>query len=606
MTSIRRRTSDILKEARAFRATPSTTDADIYNFLLSLDTPRALSVWILYKSRNHDELVRLECHAVDYNCPFAFRDDYVATSFLSKATFLKTSFNLKDEAIKKFREYEALCHLTNRRFLNPLVDPQNNGSNVWLLNATRRKIEMILGDFCGEEFVSRANWGPGNTTLVKGEEVSGINKFRLETGITRDLYALVQPWFAVAYPAWHRDLTVSHGSDYFTMQVGNEIVTVPKNSKTDRPIAMEPGINSWFQKSIGSMIRRRLLRSGVDLQDQSVNQRLSYAGSVFRDPNRALATVDFSSASDSISTEVVRALIPSDWLLWMEATRCQLGKLGDELVRWNKFSSMGNGFTFELESLIFFAAATAVCEYLGLASDKVSVYGDDVILPSLAFQLFTDFSVFLGFRVNPKKSFSEGNFRESCGAHWFDGLDCKPIFLKERIRNVEATYKLANSIRRLSHRYGFNRSCDRRFRDCWTHLVLRLPEPLRLRVPESAGDSGIISNFDEATPSRARYGIEGYYYSALSTAGVTRETDDPAVLLARLWSMQSNEATQPREDHIRIDASFVQSTLSNTGEIKLEKLRKIEYGNTYTLRGKTKRVVSRSLVRQWYNLGPWD
>jgi hypothetical protein len=273
---------------------------------------------------------------------------------------------------------------------------------------------------------------------------------------------------------------------------------------------------------------------------------------------------------------------------------------------------MGNGFTFELESLIFYAAALAVCEYLEIDASKVSVYGDDVIIPSDAFDLFSSFSTYLGFRVNPKKSFSQGYFRESCGAHWFNGIDCKPIFLKERVRNVEAVYKLANSIRRLAHRYGFNRSCDARFLDCYSHLLLRVPEPLRLRVPESAGDSGFISNFDEACPDRARYGIEGYYYRALTTTGITRETDDRAVLLARLWAMTvEREDSSLRDRTIRPNPfrlpslSDIRLKQSYGGELSIVEPPDMAYGNTYTLRGKTKRAVSRSLVRQWYNLGEW-
>jgi len=570
MSTIRRRSSELLLEARSFRASPKDTDADIFRFLHSLNTPRSLSVWLLFKTGEHDQLASLDCHASDYINPFMFRLDYIASSFLSKSAFLRTTFDKKKVAITKFREYETLCGETNNRFRNPALDPLNNGSNVWLLNATKRKISEILGDFSGEEFVGGANWGPGNSTLIKGEEVSAINKFQRETGITRDLYSLTSHWFDEAYPLWSSSLSQSFGENWHTFEAGNDIVTVPKNSKTDRVIAMEPGINLWFQKSIGTMIRRRLQRSGIDLQDQSINQRLAREGTDRKacDP---LATVDFSSASDSISSEVVRELLPPRWFTLLDTCRCKLGKLDDELIRWNKFSSMGNGFTFELESLIFFASALAVCEYLEVSSKKVSVYGDDVIIPSSAFHLFSSFSGFLGFRVNPKKSFFSGRFRESCGSHWFDGVDCKPIFLKERVRNVEAVYKLANSIRRLAHRCGSYRSCDSRFLDCWTHLLLRVPEPLRLRVPECAGDTGFVSNFDEATPSRARYGIEGFYYVALTSTSLSRDTDNLSVLLARLWV--------PSVD--------------------------LAYNNSYTLRGRTRRSITRPLVRQWYNFGEW-
>jgi len=568
MSSIKRRSSDILQEARAFRVPPSVTDVAVHRFLSSLDTPRALTVWILYKSKEHDQLTSLECNASDYvNNPFRFRLDYIATSFLSKAKFLKTSFDKTAVAMEKFEEFESLCAETNSRFKNPALDPLYNGANVWLLNATKRKIAGILGDYSGDEFVDEANWGPGTSTLIKGECVSAINKFHEERGITRDLYALVCDWFPVAYPSWSDSLSRNYGENWHIFEVGNSIVTVSKNSKTDRVIAIEPGINLWFQKAIGSMIRRRLNRSGIDLQDQSINQEWSRLGSL-RDSG--LSTVDFSSASDSISSEVVRELLPPRWFQIMDACRSRFGTSPIGARKWNKFSSMGNGFTFELESLIFYAAAEAVKEYLGVQG-PTSVYGDDVIIPSATFDLFSSYSNFLGFRVNKRKSFSSGYFRESCGSHYFDGVDCKPIFLKERIRYVEAFYKLANGIRMLAHRCNSNRSCDSRFLDCWRYLYFGVPEPLRLAVPRDAGDTGFISNFDEACPARARNGIEGYHYRALTSLGLSRESEDFAVLLARL----RNPST-------------------------------LEYNNSYTLRGRSKRVLTRdSLVRQWYNLGEW-
>lgn len=567
MSSIMRRSGELLEIARNFHVPTSTTDVAIHHYLSSLGTPRALAVWLLYKNKEHDQLVDLECLASDYeNNPYRFRLDYCATNFLSKATFLKTSFDLKSKALEKFEKFETLCGLTNRRFLNPTLDPLHKGSNLWLLNATKRKIAQILGDYTGDEFIDGANWGPGVTTLIKGEEVSAINKFHAERGITRDLYALTSSWFSAAYPSWSNHLSRTYGEKWQVLEVGNTIVTVPKNSKADRVIAIEPGINLWFQKSIGTMIRRRLSRVGIDLNSQLINQQLALEGSL----TSGLSTVDFSSASDSISLEVVRELLPPRWFQLMDAARSHFGVSDSGPRRWNKFSSMGNGFTFELESLIFFAAAHAVSELTG-NTGKISVFGDDVILPNENFELFSSYSEFLGFRVNAQKSFSTGYFRESCGSHYYDGVSCKPIFLKERLRYVEAIYKLANSIRHLAHRHNSHRGCDVRFSECWHYLLRWVPEPLQLFVPSGAGDVGFAGNFDEARPTRARYGIEGYYYRALTSLGVNREADGQALLLARLWTTSIRE-----------------------------------YGNSYTLRGRTKRRLATSLVQQWYNFGSWD
>lgn len=563
-----------IKSLEEFRVARPTSDSYIEGFLASIDTPRALTVWLLYSSRDkesHDQLARLECNPLNYQDCFQFRDDYAATSFLSKASFLDTTFDKKKVAMEKFWQYEELCRVTNRRFSNLALDALFKGSNVWLLNATKHKIAEILGDFCPEEFFDSANWGPGVTTKLKGSRVSAINKFHLENGITSSLHSLVSELFPVAYPAWASHLAYLYGSASWDFQVGNTVVTVPKNSKTDRVIAVEPGINLWFQKSVGSMIRKRLFRSSIDLNTQDRNQQLARRGS----KDSSLSTVDFSSASDSISLEVVRELLPSDWFLVMDSCRSKFGIL-DKLPRWwEKFSSMGNGFTFELESLIFFAAARAVKEYVG-CKGPISVFGDDVILPTDCLDLYSSFCDFLGFRVNPSKSFSTGYFRESCGSHYWGGIDCKPIFLKERVTNVQAVYKLANSIRLLAHRRNSHCGCDRRFLAIWRSLLGGVPKPFRLRVPPNLGDVGFVSNFDESTPLSARhryrgtYGFEGYRCPALTAVGKTDYLDSPAVLLARLWSPSVQELN-----------------------------------NSYTLRGRVRYRLTTVLVPRWCDLGPW-
>nr|APG77231.1 hypothetical protein [Hubei levi-like virus 7] len=566
MSTSRRRSADVLREARYFRAPSQTTVEAIFNFLSAIDTPKSLAVWLLYKNKEHDQLTSIDIDPGHYERnPYRFRLDLAAVSFLSKSKFLTTTFKKEEVAFKKFFKFEELCQETNNRFRHPSSDPLNKGPNVWLLAATKRKIERLLGDYSPDEFIDWANWGPGVSTLVKGEHVSAINKFHAGRGITRDLYSLVCTWFPVAYPSWHRSLSHSYGENYFIHEVGNVIVTVPKNSKTDRVIAIEPDINLWFQKAIGTMIRRRLRRVGIDLNDQTRNQQLARLGSKTLD----LCTVDFSSASDSISLEVVRELLPPGWFQLLDTCRSKFGMLDSGPLRWQKFSSMGNGYTFELESLIFYAAAQACMEYLGIQGE-ISVFGDDVILPTQAFDLFSSYSEFLGFKVNPDKSFASGYFRESCGSYYFDGVDCKPLFLKEKLVNVESLYKLANGIRLLAHRYGNYRSCDSSFRDSWTALVLRIPEPLRLRVPKDAGDAGLISNFDEAVPTRARYGIEGYYYRGLVGVSVKTSTEIEAVLLARLWQ----PSTQAHK-------------------------------NTYALRGRSQRMITNSLIPRWYDLGEW-
>jgi len=596
MTS-KRRNKELAKLASTYRVPVSVTDESILNFLSSLNHPYSLSIWLLYENKEFEQLVARTIKPSDFNDPLDFRDAYIATEFLSKSNFFKLDISKEQAAFTKFFEFENLCAQTNVRFRNLLLDPNYQGSNVWLLNATAQKISNILGTYDPDEFVELANWGPGVTTLLKGEHVSAVNKFHCENGITRDLYLLVEPWFHLAYPRWSEHLSSQFGDERFRSVSGNTIVTVPKNSKTDRVIAVEPGINLWFQKALGDMIRRRLRRFGVNLNSQERNQQLAKAGSL-QTGEHGLATVDFSSASDSISLEVVRELIPHEWFRLFDACRSKIGMHNNKVVRWQKFSSMGNGYTFELESLIFFAAAEAVKDYLGYHGADVSVFGDDVILPNGCYDVFSAFSEFLGFRVNKKKSFSSGSFRESCGSHWFDGVDCKPIFLKEKLQNVQAIYKLANSVRYLSHRHRDYDGCDSRFRYCWSRLSRRVPEPLRLRVPFGLGDVGFVSNFDEATPALPRDGIEGYLVRGVVASGVSQGFEGTGMLLARLQANRSTSFAVVRQ--VRYTGTCF--TITKFVDKQIDR----GHENDYDLRGRSRISVKEILTHQWYNLGAWS
>jgi hypothetical protein len=576
------------------RAPRQITDDAVFDILESIDSPRSLAVWLLYSHKEHHQLVSLDVNPLHYRGPLGFRDDYLATKLLSKSDFLKTGLDLDSEAMCKFSSCEEKLKMVNARFRNLDSDPEYVGQIARLFFQFSRKISSVLGDVLPiDEILDAGNWGPGVTTTLKGNRVSSFNKFRDERGITRSCYRLVGSVFHSAYPLWSNVLTGENRESTFDFQEGNLVTSVPKDAKANRIIAIEPGINLWFQKGIGSVIRSRLKEVGIDLnRGQLHNQLLAREASITGE----FATVDFSSASDTISKNLIMEVLPPDWFTLLDACRSPVGRIGNRRFVWEKFSSMGNGFTFELESLVFYAAAYACCQELSLDSRRICVYGDDVILPTKAYQLFRQFSEFLGFSVNDKKSYSSGPFRESCGAHYFDGVDVKPFFLRKKISNVETIYHVANSIRNLSHsRLGYY-GCDSRFRHCWDRLVRRLPERFqKLKVPFGFGDIGLSSNFDEAVPIRAGRGIEGYRFRALITVPVRELGDGPGLLLARLRSLGITYNT---------NYELRRPTLHGL-EKPVSKLESQGHGNNYDLRGRVRSVISEVLVNKWYDYGPW-
>lgn len=582
------------KEALAgftkYRVKPKLTSSAIRDYLESLDCPRALAVWLLFENNEHAQLVEMDFDPAAYNDLRSFRDAYMATMALSKYEDLSLDLDLDQVAFAKFRETETRCRLVNNRFRHLSSDPNYQGRIVWLHHAVAREIDKILGDFSYEEMLEFPDWGPGASTQIKRRDASPAKKFQSETGITRDLYTFIpECTIEESFPLWFVQLKES---GYPAYSPGNKVITVPKNAKTNRVIAVEPGLNLFFQKAIGEMIRQRLLRFGVDLRHQERNQLLARLGS----KTSELATVDFSSASDTISRAVVEELIPEPWYQAMDACRSKYGELEGKLIRWEKFSSMGNGFTFPLETLIFYACAKACAEYVG-TDLAVSAYGDDVIIPTSCFELYSELVSFYGFSVNPSKSFSTGCFRESCGAHYYSGFDVKPVYIRRRLERIDDVYRLYNALRRLAKRSGFGLGCDARYKLCVENLIRAVPKALRLRIPDGLGEGGFIGNFDEATPVRMRHWVEGYQTLTYCPVGVTHSFEQVGYHLATLWAL-SKRLKSDDEESVR-PITYVKATR------KLTELDTGEKGRNSVSLHRERFTLTKTYVRQWTNLGPW-
>lgn len=314
------------------------------------------------------------------------------------------------------------------------------------------------------------------------------------------------------------------------------------------------------------MIRKRLLRVGIDLNDQRRNGRLACLSS----KTNHLATVDFSSASDTISRVTVEDLLPPRWYSIMSAFRSVVGCVDGVSTTYAKFSSMGNGYTFELETLIFYALAVGTCKYLGISTREISVYGDDVIIPVDAFDLYSTVCTAYGFTINAQKSYRSGYFRESCGEYYYYGVNCKPYFLKGVLRGEREIYLSANGVRRLARGHLYY-GCDSRFRRCWQLLRASVRNPCL--IAEGYGDGGFIVNFDEAAPAKAKREAqtEGFFARALLPTPKQQGATGIALLNARLWKRS-------------VDRSL---------------------GNYYDLRNHVKYKRKRVLIHQWHDLGPW-
>jgi hypothetical protein len=158
--------------------------------------------------------------------------------------------------------------------------------------------------------------------------------------------------------------------------------------------------------------------------------------------NGDLVTLDLSNASNTVALMLVYHLMSEDWFNLLDLLRTSQVEYKGVQIDLEMFSSMGNGFTFELESLIFYAIALTVAAKVGretgfpIDTSKISVFGDDIIVPKrMDRELRLTLKLF-GFQVNNKKSFSQGPFRESCGVDYFLGVNIRPFYKKDRWTNA--------------------------------------------------------------------------------------------------------------------------------------------------------------------------
>lgn len=362
----------------------------------------------------------------DYSDPVSFGNDYLLLSLCKKYKGLipKKLVKTKETALASWMKQEGINLQTNRRLLYEQASP----AVASIISMAQQKIVSILGDFDEDEMFDLADYGPGATySLKRARAQVDIKASHNPVTVTEDCL----PYFRRLLRA---DVHLAESlSAERTQPIGFDIVpgnrhdTVPKTAFTDRNIAIEPLANSFLQKGIGAMLRKRLLSVGIDLNDQSRNQRLAEMAYT-----RGFATIDLSNASDSVSFAIVETLLPPQWFDVLDDLRCKRTFVDDKWQLQQKFSSMGNGFTFELESLIFYSLSFATRKYVE-ADGPIGIFGDDIIVSKSYAPLLIEVLSWCGFSVNPEKSFLEGDFFESCGKHFFQGVDVTPVYQKEYI-----------------------------------------------------------------------------------------------------------------------------------------------------------------------------
>lgn len=438
-------------------------------------------------------------------------EHFVANQFaalIKKFPWTPSQVKLDPEgtAVAKFLKSEHSCKRTNQRF-RAFARRSPHESH---LQRMRGYISHVLGDSPNlSKILDGCGFGPGASIGVHGNATNVARKLLARWSVSPATFGYVA--LAVARHEQVREMLLLRSSrtrytadtlDLHRSLVEkcdvvnhNKIVFVPKTAKTARSIAIEPLMNGFIQKGVDLYMRNLLKRVNVNLEDQSWNRELARRGSL-DDSDDGAVTIDLSSASDSMATEMVRYLLPPEWFELLNALRCKSGQLAGVLLPYQKFCSMGNGFCFPLESLIFAAAVNTAGGKLGVDS---SVYGDDIIVPKRLSSDLLGLLKVLGFSVNSDKTFLSGPFRESCGADWYGGKDVRPFTLDFDLDCIQSIFKILNLTKRNDMTTSFFSALDL----SW----FKVPEFLRLMRPyKGQSDTAVTVSLDTfMSSSHARW-----------------------------------------------------------------------------------------------------
>lgn len=272
----------------------------------------------------------------------------------------------------------------------------------------------------------------------------------------------------------------------FTKVKGGKLFFASKNAEISRTCCTESNLEMLFQKASGAFIEMRLERHfGISLSRQpDHNRELARIGSL----DGSFGTIDLVSASDSIGLQRFLRYFPSGFLKTiMLASRSETAVLPDGRdVVLRMVSTMGNGFTFPLQTIIFASAVRAVYQLMGYPSccprTQFGVFGDDIVVRRETYDFVSRMLVKLGFEVNVGKSFNTGPFRESCGSDYVSGYQIRGVYVKT-LEAPQSVYSVINRLIRWGARHGVYLKTSIQMLRSWIREI-RIP-------PSESDDAGI-------------------------------------------------------------------------------------------------------------------
>lgn len=362
--------------------------------------------------------------------PADFYRSYVPSQFFKKWFYtseLSSNPELQAKAFDKFYANLERGKEFNEKLRSLAFDSYANS----VIELAALKIQRVLGELDLVEWMTMCGHGP-NATVTVPRERSYLDHKTCDMSGTLSaqslFFELYLPFDFQLKAELGRLLPGKPGEGFETVP-GDRLSFVPKRHDSFRTMSVQPTVNMFLQLGLGRVITSRLLTGcNIDLSTQpECHKHLGRIASSFTDVG--LATVDWSEASDRIWVTLCERLLPPDWFTLAMSLRCSRSSYQGKTYPLPMIGTMGNGFTFPLQTLIFWGLLSSICDIEGEHA-FISVFGDDCIVPSSIVPKVEAFATEIGWQMNAEKTFSVGGFRESCGADWYRGLGCRPFMIE--------------------------------------------------------------------------------------------------------------------------------------------------------------------------------
>lgn len=385
---------------------------------------------------------------------------------------IPTGEDRESAAVLEFLEDNARC----REFNNSAFPYNLDGFCQEILGECRMLLADVLDSNTGsvltlEAVAQNLATGPGSSSGVKNRIVDDKDDLRssMYARLCEGPMSFGSPDVAGVYKACiltTRLMSVTEAIRYHLYGMSDSFYTpatflsVPKTNLKNRGICTQPSGNMALQLSTHGILSDALMRRfdcNLEIQ-QEFNGRLAYLGSFgqrsMENHSWNFCTGDLSRASN-FPWLLIQNMFPELWVNWLDLIRSHTMLVGGLPIKKEMCSSMGNGFTFSLMTMILSAIVKVLYKYADLPEYDVhpiwgkmktwAVYGDDIIVDKSVVTALRKVLAAFGFLWNDKKSCVLGFFRESCGQDYFGGYPTRPVFV-ETLRTQTDIYSLLNRL----------------------------------------------------------------------------------------------------------------------------------------------------------------